>query len=135
MNQERLKILQLIEEGKVTASEGLELLQALEAPRESKPADGRERVFRVKVDGDKTKVNVNIPLRLVRVASKFATLGMNFIPEQARTELDNRGIDLSQFDFDELIDLIDQGLVDGKLVDVNVEDPNEGRITVEVYVE
>lgn len=140
MNQERLKILEMIQEGKINAEEGYQLLQALEGAakqpdRESSPPGGRDRFFRVKVDGDKTKVNVNIPMRLVKVASKFVSVGMNFIPEQARSEMDKHGIDLSQIDFNELVDLIDQGLVDGKLVDVQVQDPNEGLMTVEVYVE
>lgn len=135
MSQEKLRILEMIREGKVSAAEGLELLQAMESGGQEKQAGNSERVFRVKVDGDKTKVNVNIPMRLVRVASKFVGLGMNFIPPEARSEMDKRGIDLSEIDFKELVDLIDQGLVDGKLVDIEVDDPNEGHMTVAVYVE
>jgi hypothetical protein len=139
MNQERLKILEMIQEGKISAGEGYHLLQALEeevkTDRGSSPPGGRDKYFRVKVDGDKTKVNVNIPMRLVKVASKFVSVGMNFIPEQARSEMDKHGVDLSQIDFNELVDLIDQGLVDGKLVDVQVQDPQEGLMIVEVYVE
>jgi hypothetical protein len=125
----------LIQEGKVSAAEGLELLQAMDSGVKETP-DGRvDRAFRVKVDGDKTKVNVNIPMRLVRVASKFMGWGMNFIPPEARSEMDKRGIDLSEIDLKELVDLIDQGLVDGKLVDVELDDPQEGHMTVAVYVE
>jgi|GEM_PF-6134702 hypothetical protein len=49
--------------------------------------------------------------------------------------MDKRGIDLSEIDLKELVDLIDQGLVDGKLVDVELDDPQEGHMTVAVYVE
>lgn len=135
MSQEKLRVLELIQEGKVNAEQGLELLQAMESGTKETPSGNSDRVFRVKVDGDKTKVNVNIPMRLVRVASKFVGLGMNFIPPEARSEMDKRGIDLSEIDFKELVDLIDQGLVDGKLVDIEVDDPNEGHMTVAVYVE
>lgn len=135
MGQEKLRVLELVQEGKVSAVQGLELLQAMESGEQEKPAGNSDRVFRVKVDGDKTKVNVNIPMRLVRVASKFVGLGMNFIPPEARSEMDKRGIDLSEIDFKELVDLIDQGLVDGKLVDIEVDDPKEGHMTVAVYVE
>lgn len=136
MSQEKLRVLELIQEGKVSASEGLELLKAMEeGEQEAKPTGNGGRHFRVKVDGDKTKVNVNIPMRLVKAASKFVNLGMNFIPQEARSEMDKRGIDLSDIDFNELVDLIDQGLVDGKLVDIDVDDPEEGRMTVAVYVE
>lgn len=135
MSQEKLRVLELIQEGKVNAEQGLELIQAMESGAKETPSGSSDRVFRVKVDGDKTKVNVNIPMRLVRVASKFVGLGMNFIPPEARSEMDKRGIDLSEIDFKELVDLIDQGLVDGKLVDIEVDDPNEGHMTVAVYVE
>ncbi|MEQ8175685.1 MAG: hypothetical protein ABRQ26_11525 [Syntrophomonadaceae bacterium] len=135
MSQEKLRVLELIQEGKVNAEQGMELLQAMESGAKETPSGNSDRVFRVKVDGDKTKVNVNIPMRLVRVASKFVGLGMNFIPPEARNEMDKRGIDLSEIDFKELVDLIDQGLVDGKLVDIEVDDPNEGHMTVAVYVE
>lgn len=137
MSQERLRVLELIQEGKVSAAEGLELLQAIESgDKDAKPpTENHDRAFRVKVDGDKTKVNVNIPMRLVRVASKFVGWGMNFVPPEARSEMDKRGIDLSEIDLNELVDLIDQGVVDGKLVDVEVDDPQEGHMTVAVYVE
>jgi len=135
MSQEKLRVLELIQEGKVSAAEGLELLQAMDSGVKEAPEGRLDRAFRVKVDGDKTKVNVNIPMRLVRVASKFMGWGMNFIPPEARSEMDKRGIDLSEIDLKELVDLIDQGLVDGKLVDVELDDPQEGHMTVAVYVE
>lgn len=126
----------MIQEGKINTAEGLELLQALDMSQKDTPTpNDQNRFLRVKVDGDKTKVNVNIPLRLVRVASKFMGMGMNFIPAQARDEMNKQGIDLTQIDFTELVDLIDQGLFDGKLVDIEVDDPQEGKMTVQVYVE
>lgn len=135
MSQERLRVLEMIQEGKINAAQGLELLQVMESGEKESQSGRSDRIFRVKVDGDKTKVNVNIPMRLVRAASKFAVMGMNLVPQEARSEMDRRGIDLSQIDFDELVDLIDQGLVDGKLLDVDVQDPEEGHMTVAVYVE
>jgi hypothetical protein len=89
MSQEKLRVLELIQEGKVSAAEGLELLQAMDSGVKETP-DGRvDRAFRVKVDGDKTKVNVNIPMRLVRVASKFMGWGMNFIPRKRAAKWTN----------------------------------------------
>ncbi len=58
-----------------------------------------------------------------------------FNPENFLRFVAGMGIDLSQIDFTELLDLIDQGLADGKLVDVEVQDPQEGLMTVEVYIE
>lgn len=135
MSTDKLKILEMIQEGKISSAEGLELLQALDTNKDIRSTSDKDRHFRVKVDGDKTKVNVNIPLSLIRVASKFAGMSMNLIPAQARNEMNKQGIDLSQIDFNELINLIEQDLTDGKLVDVEVEDPQEGKMTVQVYVE
>lgn len=135
MSDEKMRILEMIKEGKVSAAEGLQLLEAVEQAGGKTKAAAGERFLRVRVNGDKTKVNVNIPLALIKVASKFTSTGMHFVPEQARNEMAKKGIDFSQIDFDELVDLIDRGLVDGKLVDVEVEDEKEGHMTVEVYVD
>jgi hypothetical protein len=138
MNNERIKILEMIQGGKITAAEGFELLKAIDdseiKPNESVSNSGRFLRIRV-VSGQHNKVNVNIPLNLLKVATKFAGIGLKFIPEDARLEMQKKGIDLSDINFDELVQLIDQGLIDGKLVDVDTEDPREGRTRVEIYVE
>lgn len=138
MSEERMRILQMIQEGKITAEEGMDLLKALE---ESGKTEGgslalSNRFLRVRVASEKgMKANVNVPLGLFKIASKLCGMGMAFIPEEARREMENKGIDLGQINFEELVDQIEQGLSDGKLVDVEVEDQNEGLIKVEVYVD
>ncbi|SET17488.1 hypothetical protein SAMN05660297_01605 [Natronincola peptidivorans] len=146
MDKEKLKILEMIQEGKITSEEGLALLNALqetdkieENPVKNKmKARGKERFLRVRVSGDGTgvkKADVNIPLGLLRVASNFVNMGMGMIPKEARQQMEEKGIDISKIDFDELVYLMEEGLSDGKLVDVDVDDPEEGRIQVEVYVD
>lgn len=139
MNDEKAKVLQMIQEGKITVDEGMALLDALNEtePREPdfNPANLSNRFLKVRVDNSQSKVNVNIPLRLLKVTSKLVNMGMNYIPDDARKEMESKGIDISKIDFEELVGLIDQGLVDGKLVDVDTEDPIHGRTKVEVYVE
>lgn len=142
---EKNRILQMVRDGKISVDEGLELLGALDetdakTAQAAQAAQGpsaktRDRFLRVRVDSADTKVNVNIPLGLLKVASNLITMGSGFIPQDARREMEAKGIDISKIDFEELVSLIDQGLVDGKLVDVDVDDPNEGRTRVEVYVE
>ena len=136
MENEKLKILEMIQDGKISAGEGMELLKAIDDTAEKNPSNTSGRFLRIRVNGDKAKkVNVNIPLKLVKVFSKFAGFGMKFIPEEARAEMEKKGINLSEMDIGELIQMIEQGLVDEKLVDVDVDDPTEGRIRVEVYVD
>ena len=146
MENEKLKILEMIQEGKISSGEGLELLNALqEADRPEKTlslsktsANMKERFLRVRVTGDGAhvkKVDVNIPLSLLKVASKFVNMGIGMVPKEAKEQMEQKGIDISKIDFDEMVQLIDQGLSDGKLVDVDVTDPEQGRIQVEVYVD
>ena len=139
MNQEKIKILELLENGKISSADAVELLATLENSSEdnkkSNAAPGKGRTLRVRVDGDKTKVNVNIPLSLIRIGSQIAGLGMQWIPDEAHTQMKKQGIDLTKIDFDELMLVIDQGLSDGRLVDIETEDEEEGKMKVEVYVE
>jgi len=149
MSSEKMKILEMIQEGKLTATEGMDLLKAIEernSPKEatqilekefvkSKGLSTEERMLRVRVVGEKTlKVNVNVPLSLIRSASKLVVYAMSFVPADKRAELEQKGLDLQALDVEGLARILEETL-DGKIVDVEVADPEEGRIKVEVYVE
>lgn len=138
MSEEKIRVLEMIQNGKVTAAEGLELLKAIDASfiQQEDTLHTGSRFLRIRVTSDKNKkVNVNIPLILLKTATKFASFGMKLIPEEARNEMQKKGVDLSQIDFDELTALIDQGLANGKLVDVDTDDPKDGHTKVEIYVD
>ncbi len=126
--EERMQILKMIQEGKITAEEGAKLLQALSAgsktdkrppapPPMGAPSDSRW--FRVRVTDTRTgknKVNVNIPMGLVNVGLK---MGARFAPN-----MDN-------VNFEELMTAIKSG-ASGKVMDVTDEDSGEH---VEIFVE
>lgn len=118
MNEERAKILQMISEGKITAEEGARLLAALQGqPKSARSESGRW--FRVRVSDRETgriKVNVNLPLALVSVATK---MGARFSPN------------VEGFDWNEIMAAIREG-ASGKLVEV---EDNEGSEKVEVFVD
>lgn len=148
MSSEMMKILEMIQEGKLTAAEGMDLLKAVEegnAQKESgqvyqspvllkKEAAG-ERFLRVRVVGEKSlKVNVNVPLSLIRSASKIVVYALSFVPADKREELEKKGLDLKDLDVEDLARILEESL-DGRIVDIEVADPNEGKIKVEVYVE
>lgn len=90
--EERMKILKMVEEGKISAEDGAKLLAALSESRKSAgtpapgPTGGKARWFRVRVTDlatGKTKVNVNIPMGLVNVGIKMgARFAPNFDSEQ-----------------------------------------------------
>ena len=123
---EKLQILKMIEEKKITAEEGAKLLAALETPTREEARelrDAKNRWFRVRVTDLKTgkrKVNVNIPLGLVEVGAR---LGVRFGAK--------KDPDLADLDFNEIISMIRSG-AEGKIVDVEDEEDGE---RVEVYVE
>ena len=122
-SEERLKILTMLEEGKITPDEASTLLRALDGARRTMsggPApSGDSRFLRVQVtdlDSGKAKVNVTIPIGLVNVGLRMAE---RFAPE------------FEGFDMEELEELITSGAI-GRMVEVVDE---EDRERVEVYVE
>ena len=121
-SEERLKILKMVEEGKITAEEGAKLLAALSQSRkpERKPVPrgpgGSTRWLRVRVTDSitgKTKATVNLPLGLVDAGLKIAS---QYAPDIA---------------FDELAAAINEG-AEGKLIDVMDEEDGEH---VEIFIE
>ena len=122
--EERMQILKMVSEKKITAEEGAKLLTALEPEKKVGTAvvvggPSSPRWFRVRVtdlETGKSKVNVNLPMSLVSVGMK---MGARFAPEI-------EGIDLSG-----VFEQIQEG-AQGKLIDV--EDMEDGE-RVEIYVE
>ena len=123
VSEERIKVLQMLEEGKISADEATTLLRALDGGQRATPgapsASGENRFLRVQVtdlDSGKAKVNVTIPMGLVGAGLRIAE---RFAPEFA-------GLDL-----EELEGLLSSGAI-GKMVEVRDEEDNE---LVEIYVE
>jgi hypothetical protein len=123
LKEERMQILNMIRDGKVSPEEGAKLLAALETSQKSEMAANKSvtagRFLRVRVTdmrNGKTKVNVNLPLALVNVGLR---MGARFAP------------DLEGMDVSELMEAIRAG-TQGKIVDV--EDVEDGE-KVEIYIE
>ncbi len=123
--EERMKILRMIEEGKITAEDGAKLLAALAESRKTPNVTlganppGEARWFRVRVTDlatGRAKVNVNIPMGLVNVGIK---MGARFAP------------DLDSEQMEQLAEALKNGAV-GKIIDVTDEDDGE---RVEIFVE
>jgi len=122
--EERMKILTMIREGKITAEEGAKLLSALgESQKPSRSpgtrASGEPRWFRVRVTdlvSGKTKVSVNIPFGLMEWGLQ---IGAQFAPEVA------------DLDFEQLKEMLQSG-VEGKVIDVIDEEDGEH---VEIFVD
>ncbi len=126
--EERLKILNMIAEKKITAEEGAQLLGALQgADRKgglatsggTVTAGGESRYLRIRVTNLHTgreRATVNIPINLVNVALR---MGARFAPE------------MEDISYEEVVEAIRQGMR-GKIVDVTEEESGEH---VEIFVE
>jgi hypothetical protein len=143
---EQQKILEMIEKGQITAAEGMELLEALNATAEvtgvlAVEATTRQRYkfFKVKVtsDNNAVNVNVNIPIRLLTTIGEIADRMTAMVPPDARKEMEAKGIDISSIDFAKIIEEVINGTLDEpNIVDVEAWDQSsQSMIKVRIYVE
>lgn len=126
LKEEKLQILKMIEEGKITPEEGINLLDALENVEETYVDNKQAKWLKVKVfdPDDNTKVNVTIPIALIDVGMKMAgKFGPAFVPELKEA-------DINENDLKELFEAIKNGAM-GKLVDIESEDGEKVEIVVE----
>src|SRR5262245_20114286 len=120
--EERMKILKMIEEGKLSAEEGTKLLAALNVKRPPVPRTPGmpgAKWLRIRVTDTRTgrsKASVQIPLALVDAGMK---IGAHFAPEV-------EGVDMTN-----VMEALRMG-VTGKIIDVTDEEDGEH---VEIYVE
>ncbi len=132
MSEERMKILRLVAEGKITPEEADRLLSAL------KETDIRGRFFRVRVydrNTDKTKVKLDIPVGVLKVASKFGSLFKGLMPEKGfRMNIKGREIYLDEMTPEILDSILDEITEGGRFTLVEVDDEEEDQ-RVEVYIE
>lgn len=125
MNDDRRSILNMLAEGKITADEAERLLSALDrtpAPAAHVSAAGypanraKAKYLRVQVDTDEpgdggpTKVNIRVPMELLRAGVRLSSL----IPPRARDEVNtamrDHGIpfDINQLKPENLEELVEQ---------------------------
>jgi hypothetical protein len=149
MNEHRRQILQMLSEGKVSADEAERLISAMEEPSPTKSSDmgpksgGKDhpKYPRVQVeseDGDRhdgpTKVNVRVPMQLLRAGVKLAYLIPAAALQKANLAMHEKGIpvDLSQIKPDNLEELVEQ--LSDLVVDVDQKDANT-KVKVRVFCE
>ena len=149
MSENRRQILQMLAEGKISAEEAERLISAAEGPGTTKfsepdPATGtksRPKYLRVQVDSEEpgghegpTKVNVRVPMQLLRAGVKLAS----FIPAQALHRANDamhvKGIpfDLTQIKAENLEELVEQ--LNDLSVDVDQKD-DATKVKVRVFCE
>jgi len=123
--EERMKILKMIQEGKITAEEGARLLAALRESRKiSKPGPsslggsnkGWLRVRVTDMATGRAKVNVNLPLGLMDAGLR---IGAQYAPELHGLNLDQIIAEVKSGTSGKIIDVIDEE--DGEHVEIFIE--------------
>jgi hypothetical protein len=132
MNEQRKDILDMLAEGKITAEEADRLIAALE--RDQPPAasavdarpKGKAKYLRVVVDtredGEPGRVNVRVPLQLLRAGVRLVALIPPPALERANAELNKSGVpfDLTQLKPEQLEALVEH--LDEMTVEVDQPD-------------
>lgn len=124
---EKLAILKMVEEGKITVEEASKLLQSVEDKKQelaiiTNPGERTAKWIKVKViDDEGTRVNVNLPIALVDVAFKIAKASdSNFDVRLGNIDLD----------IDAIVQMIKDG-AEGKIVDIDTSDGTKVEIVIE----
>jgi antitoxin component of RelBE/YafQ-DinJ toxin-antitoxin module len=149
MNEHRRQILQMLSEGKISADEAERLISALEEGSAGKPSENvygsdakaKPKYLRVQVDSEDndghegpTKVNVRVPMQLLRAGVKLAGLIPAQALHRANDAIHEQGIpfDLTQIKPENLEELIEQ--LSDLSVDVDQKD-HETKVKVKVFCE
>ena len=127
-SEERLKVLKMVQEGKITPEMAAELLKSLDASAGKKPSaqetaapyPGRSgQFFRVRVtdtDSGRTRVNVRLPLGMVNAGVR---MGMRFSPEVEGLDAAKLAEALASGKTGQIMDIYDDE--DGEHVEVFIE--------------
>jgi len=121
MNEEKMRILELLEKKKISAQEAMELLEALGKTAPEKNG-GKGRTLRIRVyedGGAEPKVNVSIPLGWAKFMAPF-------IENKIKAKLADKGYDV---DLDKIQEAI-ESQEPMKIVDVQ-----DGGDKVEIFIE
>jgi hypothetical protein len=127
-SEERLRILKMVQDGKISAEEGIQLMDVLSESRREKggqkpqaqaPVRHGSRFFRVRVtdrSSGKIKVDIRLPINVVRAGSK---LGARFSPE------------MTGLDMDQVMEYVESGAT-GRIFELTHDSDQE---LIEVFIE
>jgi hypothetical protein len=124
---EKMKILEMVENGTLTPDEAAKLLSAVEESQAitvKQPSKRFSQMFKIQIktnDGD--KVNVQIPLEFAKIALRSQKHNILL----SHTKLNDMNMDI---DWDLIIKMIDEGVI-GELVNIETADGDIVRIVIE----
>lgn len=142
MENDKQKILDMINTGTITAEDGARLLECLGDAQKEERIQAKERAgrmkgrkLRVQVNGtdkgSKQNVNVSIPLALARYADGIIA---KCVPENVSENMKSQGFDLKGLNIGEIVDVFED--LEEDIVNVDIQEEDKGTdLKVRVYVE
>jgi len=128
-SEERMRILMMIQEGKISASEGARLIEALDdlsepvKPTQTTPnaaVGGKKphylRVLITDTDTGKGRVNVRLPVSLINSGLR---MGARFAPEIEGLDMEELNSWLNMGEIGQIVDIFDED--DGEHIEVFLE--------------
>ena len=126
---EKKRIINMVAEGKISAEEAANLLEALN-PKPTGSKLGRKLHIVITQEGcEKPKLNLSIPVKLAKIGVKFIPKNANF-----DAHLESSNFDFSSINWKEIMDMVSSGEV-GDLFNMEVEEDNKPPTTIRIYVE
>jgi hypothetical protein len=127
--EERMRILMMIQEGKISAAEGARLIEALDdlsqpTPPSPQPLRGYEggkkprylRVLITDTDSGKARVNVRLPVSLINSGMR---MGARFAPEIEGLDMEDLNAWMNSGEVGQIVDIFDEE--DGEHIEVFLE--------------
>ena len=127
--EERMRILMMIQEGKISAGEGARLIEALDdlsqpTPPPPQPPRGYEgvkkprylRVLITDTDTGKARVNVRLPVSLINSGMR---MGARFAPEIEGLDMEDLNAWMNSGEVGQIVDIFDEE--DGEHIEVFLE--------------
>ena len=129
---EKIKILKMVEDGKITSDDASKLLEAIES--KSNEPKGKTKWLKVKIiEGGIQKLNVKIPLSVIKIAAKVGGKFCINLPDEAKEKLNEKGINLENIkDIEQFNKILSELEKETPFELVNIDD---GGKKVFVYIE
>ena len=120
MNEERSKILEMLAQGQISVDDASRLLDAVDDQSATKKPS--PKFLRVVIDDKDDKVNIRVPLQLIRAGVNLASLMPDKISPQVNVKLKEKGLnlDFSNIKGDQIEELVQ--CLEDLAVDVNEKD-------------
>ncbi len=139
---ETKRILDMLEQGKITSEEAMALINALEEPVQissESQVRGAKKSFKILkivvfVEKDDVNVNIGVPVGVIKILGNIAQNSTKYIPQSAQEAMKSKGVTLEDIDIQGLLAALETGAeYNPVVIDVDMVDPEDGRITVKIF--